>query len=86
MLQLWTVSGEALSSTLANDFITACPGHILINLYGSTEVAGDVTSWSSDTMEIAAAARQGWVTIGQPIANCNVEVVDENLMPKIALK
>ena len=44
-LQLWICSGEALRQELAKDFLTACPGRVLINLYGSTEIAGDVTCW-----------------------------------------
>lgn len=81
LLQIWTVSGEALPSDLANDFLAACPGHILINLYGSTEVAGDVTCWSSDSMDVSKASRDGWVSIGKPIKKCGIEIVDSDLFP-----
>jgi len=59
-LRTWTVSGERLPAGLAARFHQVLPGRVLLNLYGSTEVAGDAT-----------AARIGpgstWVTIGHPI-------------------
>ena len=81
LLQYWTVSGEALPADLAKQFLEACPGHILINLYGSTEVAGDVTCWSSDKLDLESATRNGWVSVGMPIANCGVEICGEDLLP-----
>lgn len=42
-LKWWTVSGEPLNAPLVRRFRAAVPEGVLINLYGSTEVAADVT-------------------------------------------
>ena len=36
-----------------------------MNLYGSTEIAGDVTCWASDEIPLDEVCRDGWVTIGK---------------------
>lgn len=41
----WTLSGEAVPIDLAADFRIRLPHASLLNLYGSTEVAADVTYW-----------------------------------------
>jgi non-ribosomal peptide synthetase component F len=42
-LRHWTTSGEYLSASLAARFRQAYPGAVLLNLYGSSEVAADAT-------------------------------------------
>ena len=42
-LALWTCSGEMLPSELVNRFSGALPRATLLNIYGSSEVAADVT-------------------------------------------
>ena len=69
-------SGEALSTGLAEKFRKALPGCRLINLYGSSEVAGDVTCY-----EAGDAAHGSTIPIGRPIANAQVYLLDEFLQP-----
>ena len=63
-------SGERLPSRLASAFLQAAPQVSLVNLYGSTEVAADVT------VEVVTAAGAGDVPIGRPIDNARVYVLD----------
>jgi amino acid adenylation domain-containing protein len=76
-LKLWVSSGEALLPDLCRRFYVAMPNATLLNLYGSTEVAADVT---------AHVARpgpddQGTVPLGRPIDNTQVYVLDARLQP-----
>jgi non-ribosomal peptide synthetase component F len=45
-----TISGESASSRLVSSFTALLPDVTLVNLYGSTEVAGDVTYSRLDTL------------------------------------
>ena len=72
----WTVSGEALSGALVAVFRTVLHDRILLNLYGSSEVAADVTY-----DEASARDPRSPVRIGKPIANVRVLVVDEEGQP-----
>ncbi|MGC7096209.1 amino acid adenylation domain-containing protein [Amycolatopsis lurida] len=65
-------SGEALSASLRDEFVRVLPGVGLHNLYGPTEAAVDVT---------AAEVTAGPVTIGGPILNTRVYVLDGWLRP-----
>lgn len=69
-LRWCTSSGEALPPELARRTLQRLPHTRLLNLYGSSEVAADVTAYEVQT---AAAAR---IPIGQPIANTRVYVLD----------
>ena len=60
---------------LVNRFVTAVPGCKLLNLYGSTEVAGDVTCFEISDL----AASQSRVPIGKPIDNTKIYILDKNL-------
>jgi amino acid adenylation domain-containing protein len=73
-LKLWQVSGEALRPETRDGFARALPGRILLNLYGSTEVAADATF-----ADVTASA--GPVSIGHPIANMSAHVLDDHLRP-----
>jgi amino acid adenylation domain-containing protein len=66
------VGGEALSKTLADRLVNAC-GKVW-NMYGPTET----TIWST----IAPVQRgQDLITIGRPIANTEIYILDEELNP-----
>ena len=69
-LRQWISSGEALSAELVRRFHERLPGRRLINLYGSSEVAGDVTCYEAGAEEV------GEVPIGWPISNTQAYIVD----------
>jgi amino acid adenylation domain-containing protein len=75
-LRLVTVSGEALDRMTVEAFARVLPEAKLLNLYGSSEVAADVTAWQ-------AADGPGAPPIGRPISGVSVRVVDArmNLVP-----
>jgi amino acid adenylation domain-containing protein len=74
-LRICVCSGEALPPDLASKFAAALPQTILINLYGSSEVAADVTCY-----EVASALTNN-VPIGRPIANTQIYLLDEEFQP-----
>lgn len=69
-LQYWSISGEALTSDVARRFFDRFPGHRLLNLYGSSEVAADVLAYEVGAQEHAL------VPLGKPIANTHVILLD----------
>jgi amino acid adenylation domain-containing protein len=69
-LRLWVTSGEAISVELARRFRAAMPHATLLNLYGSSEVSADVTSYEVVGDEVSR------IPIGRPIANTQVYVLD----------
>jgi amino acid adenylation domain-containing protein len=73
-LRLWTCSGEVLSVDLVNCFSQALPKATLLNVYGSSEVAADVTSH-----EITMNDRNGLVPIGKPITNTRIFILDRHM-------
>jgi amino acid adenylation domain-containing protein len=75
-LRYCVCSGETLPSQLAAAFKAKLPQTTLINLYGSSEVAADVTCY-----EVASAEGLTNIPIGRPIANTQVYVLDTNLNP-----
>ena len=75
-LKFWTVSGEYLSEDLARRFHAACPTAVLLNLYGSSEVAADVTYH-----EVREPRESQPVPIGKPIANTQVYILDSHMEP-----
>jgi amino acid adenylation domain-containing protein len=77
-LKIWTVSGERLTRNLLEKFRASVPHGILLNLYGSTEVAGDLT-WAEFAGDIGNLERD--VPIGKPILNAEIHILDENLQP-----
>jgi amino acid adenylation domain-containing protein len=74
-LKLWSCSGEVLSADLAQRFRQACPEAKLLNIYGSSEVAADVT-WHEVGEEDTTT-----VPIGKPISNSQVYVLDRQMNP-----
>ena len=79
-LKLWSCSGEVLTWELARRFRKGYPGAKLLNIYGSSEVAADVT-WHEVREEEEEEDAQGTVSvpIGRPISNAQVYVLDRNL-------
>ncbi len=73
-LRHWVSSGEALDMELTQRFYDAMPQAILINLYGSSEVAADVLC--CDTRHLTSSSS---VPIGRPIANIQAYVLDRHL-------
>jgi amino acid adenylation domain-containing protein len=76
-LKFWTVSGEYLPIGLAKKFHAALPEAVLLNLYGSSEVAGDATFYVVGEHNPTRDA----VPIGKPISNSQVYVLDANREP-----
>jgi amino acid adenylation domain-containing protein len=66
-------SGETLPTDLAQHFARTMPHSVLLNLYGSSEVAADVTSYEIQTDETYAAT-----PIGRPIANTQIYLLDRH--------
>ncbi len=75
-LSHWTSSGEALAGDLAERFLEQLPGRILVNLYGSSEVAADAT-W----FEVPPNVRSGPTPIGRPIDNIRAYILDTQQRP-----
>ncbi|MFO0758290.1 MAG: amino acid adenylation domain-containing protein, partial [Byssovorax sp.] len=75
-LHCWTSSGETLTADLTARFLAALPGRVLLNLYGSSEVAADATFF-----EPSRTAFSGSVPIGKPISNLRAYVLDGHLSP-----
>jgi acyl carrier protein len=69
-------SGEALSAELLEQCRRTLPNTRIINLYGSSEVAGDITCFDTDQSEPLTS-----VPIGRPISNTRVYIVDRHLNP-----
>ena len=72
-LQCVLVGGERLTPALAEDLGRTVPGRI-VNMYGPTET----TVWSTTSEFIPGS---GNVTIGRPVLNTEVFVLDEALRP-----
>ncbi|MDR3661921.1 MAG: amino acid adenylation domain-containing protein, partial [Mycobacterium sp.] len=69
-------SGEALSTSVQNDFFKRYPATQLHNLYGPTEAAIDVTHWHCQPDDTSHA-----VPIGRPVANTRTYILDDALQP-----
>jgi amino acid adenylation domain-containing protein len=72
-LKLWTCSGEVLPVELAKRFREGFPDAKLLNIYGSSEVAADVTCHQVAKGELSSS-----VAIGKPISNTQIYLVDES--------
>lgn len=73
-VKVWTVSGEPLSPALNRHFHETFPEATLLNLYGSTEVSGDVTATT-------LAHGQSAVSVGHPLPNNGIWLMDHQLHP-----
>jgi amino acid adenylation domain-containing protein len=75
-LKIWSSSGESLSKELADQFRMRLPGRKLLNLYGSSEVAADVTFYDCCDREQGSNMR-----IGRPINNTQTYILDSGMQP-----
>ncbi|MCU1268103.1 MAG: putative linear pentadecapeptide gramicidin synthetase LgrB [Acidobacteria bacterium] len=75
-LKYWTCSGEALTLDLARAFKERMPDAVMINLYGSSEIAADVTCYVVDEPDQLAT-----VPIGRPITNIESYILDQSFEP-----
>ncbi len=75
-LKYWISSGEPLTVELCQRFQQQIPDGVLINLYGSSEVAADVTWHDVSTHSIADC-----IPIGRAIANTQIYILDRHLQP-----
>ncbi len=80
-LQLWVVSGEALTVSLCERFRMAMPEAHLINQYGLTESCADITTF--DTWDWTAPPDYGshYVPVGKPFEGTSMVVVDAGQQP-----
>lgn len=76
-LKICVTSGEVLPIDLAERFLAALPGVKLLNLYGSSEVAADVTAHEVTGLDLTT----GTIPIGRPIFNTKLYVLDSNRQP-----
>jgi amino acid adenylation domain-containing protein len=75
-LKFWITSGEVITPELARRVERALPEATLVNLYGSSEVAADVTAYvirGSESLER--------IPIGRPIANTRIYILDRDANP-----
>jgi amino acid adenylation domain-containing protein len=72
-LRWCSVSGEPLGTELLSRLRAALPGCRVVNLYGSSEVAGDATC-----AEVTGLPEGRPVPIGRPISNTRVLVADDD--------
>ncbi len=75
-LKYWICSGETLPVQLCQRFREKLPQRVLINLYGSSEVAADVTWYDATQCD-----RSEGVPIGRAIANTQIYLLDRNWQP-----
>jgi len=75
-LKYWATSGEALSFELFQRFQARLPHAVLLNFYGSSEVAADAT-WC-DTQHTPPKA---CVPLGRPLANTQLYLLDAQHQP-----
>jgi len=76
-LKLWLVSGEILAVDLCQRFLECMPHSRLVNLYGASEDAADVTWYEPSLRRHIPVC----VPIGRPIANTQVYVLDRHCQP-----
>lgn len=70
-------SGEALPLELALRFMNTMPHSILLNLYGSSEVAADATCYDTRDYNESLPC----IPIGRPIANTQIYLLDSEMQP-----
>ncbi len=75
-VKYWISSGEALPLELAQRFLSQMPDSVLLNLYGSSEVAADATYHP-----VTRGQQSSSIPIGRPIANIQVYLLDAQLQP-----
>lgn len=79
-LKICISSGEALSLELCERLRKSAPEMLLLNLYGSSEVAADATCYDTRALQPGASS----VPIGKPIDGASVYILDEKLEPAVS--
>lgn len=72
------VTGESASVELVNAWLSVYPGIPVVNAYGPTEAADDITQ---AIIRAPLPANQVTVPIGRPLANVDIYLLDERLEP-----
>ena len=75
-LRVVSVSGEQLSRRSAIKARKLLPNCVLLNLYGSTEVSGDVSCCEVSLLSLESGSTAA-IPIGLPIFNCHVALLDD---------
>ncbi|MFD6548530.1 AMP-binding protein [Streptomyces sp. NPDC058398] len=78
-LDVVTSSAQSLSASLAGRWTKKLPGTRLLNMYGLTEAASNVTCF--DVTGTATAQDDGSVPVGTPITGCDVRVLGPDGQP-----
>jgi non-ribosomal peptide synthetase component F len=76
-LRHWTLSGEPLSGELLRELRAQLPWCEFANVYGCSEIGADASVQGCAEQD----ATQEWVSIGRPLPNVQVYVLDELLEP-----
>src|SRR5262249_38705319 len=76
-LRYWHASNEPVTAELLNRFRQQNPQATMLNLYGSTEVTGDVTCFAPG----GPAETDGPLPAGRPISNVRAYILDRGLRP-----
>ncbi|HEU5476172.1 MAG TPA: non-ribosomal peptide synthase/polyketide synthase [Actinophytocola sp.] len=74
--EVWT-GGEVVPATALRRVSTACPGLVVVDVYGPTET----TTYATQRSMIGADAVPDVVPIGRPLDNVRVYVLDDALRP-----
>jgi surfactin family lipopeptide synthetase A len=79
-LKWMMVTGESVSVELVNQWLRLYPSIRIVNAYGPTEAADDITQL---IIEKPLSTNQRTVSIGKPLANLNLYILDSqmNLVP-----
>jgi amino acid adenylation domain-containing protein len=75
-LQWMMVTGESVSVDLVNQWLKLYPTIPIVNAYGPSEASDDITQ---AIINRPLADNQNTVTIGKPLANLNLHILDSNL-------
>ena len=78
-LRLTLFCGEALLVDIARDWAAAAPNSIIENIYGPTELTIACTAYRWDSARSPLECEQGVVPIGEPFADMEPVIVDEQL-------
>lgn len=83
-LRLSLFCGEALPLESAKAWAEAAPNSVVENIYGPTELTIACTAYRWNPSQSPAECEQGVVPIGEPFADMQALIVDENLRPTAA--
>jgi len=75
-LKWMMVTGESVSVELANQWLRLYPSIAVVNAYGPTEAADDITQ---AIIEKPLPENQRSLSIGQPLANLNLYILDSQM-------